>query len=79
MSAINYIATISTMGDEATGEYADRYVAALQSKLSVAFPGADVTVERNDRISSSEVSTSGDIGADEVRAIASRVWDAQEF
>ncbi len=78
MSHINYTATISTMGD-ATDEYADRYVAALEKGFKEAFQNAVITVERDDRISSSQVQVSDDLDANEVEQVANIIWNDQDF
>lgn len=78
MSSINYTATINTMG-EATDAEAHRYVAALESALSEEFPGADIRVTRNDRISNSQIVASDDIDTELVREVANRVWNAGDW
>lgn len=78
MSSINYTATINTMG-EATDAEANRYVAALESALSAEFPGADIRVTRNDRISSSQIVVSDDIDSELAHEVANRVWNAGDW
>ncbi len=78
MSHINYTATIDTMG-EADDSYAESYISALRCALADRFPGAAVSVERNDRLSSSVIDCSGDIDRNEINAIANQVWNDAEF
>lgn len=78
MSHIHYTATIQTMGD-ATDDYAARYVDELKIALTLAFPDADVRVDRDDRQSSSSYTVSTDIDVRDVNDIANRVWNDANF
>lgn len=79
MSSITYTATMATMGDNTTDNEADRYTSMLADKLSLAFPGVAVTVERDDGVSNSQVSIDGDIDANDVREIANQVWNSGDW
>ena len=52
---ITYTVTSQTMG-EATDEDADKYAAALQSKLEALYPEHDISVSVNNSTSSSQPS-----------------------
>ena len=79
MSSITYTATMSTMGDNTTEDEADRYTAMLADKLSAAFPGASVTVKRNDRVSNSQIDVDGDIDPNDVREISNDTWNSGDW
>jgi hypothetical protein len=50
---------------------AHKYAAALHALLLNVFPGAEVRVDLNSQLCSSQIDTSADIDADAVRAMAS--------
>ena len=76
---ITYTATTATMGDAITDAEADRYVSMLADKLALAFPGADVAVERDDCLSNSLVDVDDDIDPNDVREIANQVWNSGDW
>ena len=75
---IIYTVTSQTMG-EATDEDANKYASALQAKLEALYPEHDVSVNVNNRISSSQCETSDDLGAYEVERVAQNLWDGGDW
>ena len=75
---ITYTVTSQTMG-EATDEDADKYAAALQSKLEALYPEHDISVSVNNSTSSSQCETSKDIGEFDIERIAQNLWDRGDW
>lgn len=78
MTRIHYTATIQNQGenDDSASEMFRAYV---ERKLAVDYPGAEIKVDQNDRISSSQLAVSDDLDRDEVSLRINEYWDSGDW
>lgn len=76
MSSISYTTSTQTMGDASDSDGA-KWAAYIETRLSEQFPGADIDVSENNRLSASVLRVSEDLDRDEVDGFIQEVWNRE--
>jgi hypothetical protein len=78
MSKIHYTATIQNQGENDAAA-SEQFRSGVERYLTNRFPDAQIVVDQNDRISSSQLGVSDDLDEELVREIIQRYWDSGDW